>query len=149
MFPINIQDTVLHFTVCLKYVIDPRPADVGQPEWFKPLNTVMCHDAHFIIKIPPFLVISSPSTNLYFVSSFCNRPVDPASLFSLIFQLLQKSVKQNALHSSFLCEHDTEPQESHQKNERRQMKYLTFLMKILAYFCGEPAPVALEITAVL
>lgn len=34
MFPINIQDTVFHFSVCLKYVIDPRPADVGlqQPE---------------------------------------------------------------------------------------------------------------------
>lgn len=51
MFPINTEDIVFHFTVCLKYVIDPRPADVGLQlhEQFKTLNTVMCHCAHFII----------------------------------------------------------------------------------------------------
>lgn len=112
MFPINIQDTVFHFSVCLKYVIDPRPADVGlkQPEEFKPLNTVMCHYTHFIIKIPQFSVIfpSYPSS----ASGFCNRP---ASQFGLILQFTKVSNKMCFIHLFF--ERDTEPQASHQKKK--------------------------------
>lgn len=148
---VSSRDRKPSFSFQFVYVIDSHSADVdlnstnSSKRW-----TQSCVDAPFLFLKSPLFSAFLPLKKLDSVSPSWFRILQPsrsnpaAWLFSFYKSL------SNKISVTHLCPVNPTPnRRRHIRNERRQMKYLTFLTKILTYFCGDAAPLTLLIRAVL